>query len=71
VVADGTGVVIVPCSRAADVLAEAEQLNAREREMAARLKAGEPVGAVLGQGYESMIGASRSGQTPFPGEAGQ
>ncbi|HWG25564.1 RraA family protein [Actinospica sp.] len=58
VVADGSGVVVLPQSRVLDVLAEAELLAAREQEMSARLKAGAPVGAVLGHGYESMIGNS-------------
>jgi regulator of RNase E activity RraA len=61
VVADGSGVVVVQRSRALDVLAEAERLTAREQEMSARLKAGEPVGAVLGHGYESMTGGRLSG----------
>jgi regulator of RNase E activity RraA len=56
VVADGSGVVVIPRSRVLDVVTEAERLTAREQEMSARLKAGEPVGAVLGHGYESMIG---------------
>jgi regulator of RNase E activity RraA len=54
VVADGTGVVILPRSRVLEVVTEAERLAAREREMSARLRAGDPVGAVLGHNYESM-----------------
>jgi regulator of RNase E activity RraA len=61
VLADGSGVVVVPRSRALDVIAEAERLNAREQEMAARLEAGEPAVIVLGHGYESMIGAGEAG----------
>jgi regulator of RNase E activity RraA len=61
VLADGSGVVVVPRSRALDVIAEAERLNTREQEMAARLEAGEPAMVVLGHGYESMIGAGEAG----------
>jgi len=61
VVADGSGVVILQRSHALEVTAEAERLTAREQEMSARLKAGEPVGAVLGHGYESMTGGRPSG----------
>jgi regulator of RNase E activity RraA len=63
VVADGSGVVVLQRSHALDVTAEAERLTAREREMAARLRAGEPVGAVLGHGYESMTSGGPSGGT--------
>jgi regulator of RNase E activity RraA len=60
VVADGSGVVVVERSRAVDVVAEAERLSAREHEMAARLRSGEPVTAVLGHGYETMTSERRS-----------
>lgn len=60
VVADGSGVVVVERSRAGDVVAEAERLSAREHEMAARLRSGEPVTAVLGHGYETMTSERRS-----------
>jgi len=56
VVADGSGVVILPRSRVLEVLAEAERLRAREQEMVEQLKAGATVGSVLGHNYESMIG---------------
>lgn len=61
VLADGSGVVVVPRARALEVVAEAERLTAREQEMAARLKAGEPAAVVLGHGYESMTGDGRPG----------
>lgn len=62
VVADGSGVLVIPLERALDVVTEAERLNAREQEMAARLRAGESAASVLAQGYESMIGGGHSGQ---------
>jgi regulator of RNase E activity RraA len=61
-IADGSGVVIVPRRQVADVVSRAEQLNAREQDMAARLKAGEPASNVLGSGYESMISELSEGQ---------
>jgi 4-hydroxy-4-methyl-2-oxoglutarate aldolase len=64
VVADGSGVVVVQRSRACDVATEAERLNAREHEMAARLRSGEPVTAVLGHGYETMTGERRQDTAP-------
>jgi regulator of RNase E activity RraA len=70
VVADGSGVVIVMGPRALEVAAEAERLTAREQEMAGRLKAGEPVAAVLGHGYESMIGGAGQNTVPDAQEAG-
>jgi regulator of RNase E activity RraA len=54
VIADGSGVVVVPRSRILAILTEAERLAAREREMSARLRAGDPVADVLGHTYESM-----------------
>ncbi len=55
VVADGSGVVFVPASRAADVVAAAERIAAREAAMADRLRAGEPASAVLSADYEEML----------------
>lgn len=75
VVADGSGVVILPRSRVPEVLAEAGRLRAREQEMVERLKAGATVGSVLGGDYESMIGdeppgaASAEGASPAGGDA--
>ncbi len=56
IVADGSGVLVVPWAAAGDVLARAEELAGREAQMAARLRAGEPAPAVLGAAYESMTG---------------
>lgn len=55
VVADASGVVFVSAERAEDVLAEAHRLAAAEREMARRVDAGEPVSAVMGRTYESLV----------------
>jgi 4-hydroxy-4-methyl-2-oxoglutarate aldolase len=55
VVADGSGVVFVPAGRAADVVAAAERIAAREAAMAGRLRAGEPASAVLSADYEEML----------------
>jgi 4-hydroxy-4-methyl-2-oxoglutarate aldolase len=61
VVADGSGVVFVPASRAADVIVAAEQIATREAAMARRLRAGEPASAVLSADYEQMLTARRDG----------
>jgi 4-hydroxy-4-methyl-2-oxoglutarate aldolase len=61
VVADGSGVVFVPASRAADVIVAAEQIAAREAAMARRLRAGEPASAVLSADYEQMLTTRRDG----------
>jgi 4-hydroxy-4-methyl-2-oxoglutarate aldolase len=55
VVADGSGVVFVPAGRAADVVAAAERIAAREAAMAGRLRAGQPASAVLSADYEEML----------------
>jgi 4-hydroxy-4-methyl-2-oxoglutarate aldolase len=55
VLADRSGVVFVPDARLEEVLALAESLADRERQMMARLKNGEQVGAVMDHRYESMI----------------
>jgi regulator of RNase E activity RraA len=55
VIADGTGVVFIATERAADVIEAAEQIAAREAEMAKAVLAGEPVSQVMGASYESML----------------
>jgi 4-hydroxy-4-methyl-2-oxoglutarate aldolase len=50
-------VVFVPAARAADVVAAAERIAAREAAMADRLRAGEPASAVLSADYEEMLSA--------------
>lgn len=54
-VADGTGVVVVPLARAAEVVAAAQAVDAREQAMVGRLDAGEQASQVLGRSYESML----------------
>ncbi|HJS94858.1 MAG TPA: hypothetical protein VJ741_11370 [Solirubrobacteraceae bacterium] len=55
VIADGSGVVFVPFGPAEQVLAAAEQLGAREAELAAQIECGVPPTEVLGGGYERML----------------
>lgn len=55
VVADGSGVVFLPAGRAADIIAAAEGITAREAAMASRIRAGEPVSRVLSGEYERML----------------
>ncbi len=58
VVADGSGVVFLPAGRAAEVVAAAEGIAAREAEMVSRIRAGEPVSRVLSADYERMLNSS-------------
>lgn len=55
VVADGSGVVFVPRARAGEVIEKAVTIMEKEREMAERIRAGEPVSQVLGAHYETML----------------
>lgn len=55
VLADSTGVVFLPAARAQEVVSTAEGLADRERQMLERVRAGEPVSAVMSHQYESMI----------------
>jgi len=55
VLADGSGVVFVQAAKAAEVIARAEDIAARERAMAAAVKQGKPVSAVMGGDYEQML----------------
>jgi regulator of RNase E activity RraA len=61
VIADGSGVVFVPAGRAAEVIAAAEEIAAREAAMARRLRAGEPASAVMSADYEQMLTTRRDG----------
>jgi len=56
VIADWTGVVFVPASRAEEVLATAEDIFAREAAMAADVRAGKKPSEVMGASYERMTG---------------
>jgi 4-hydroxy-4-methyl-2-oxoglutarate aldolase len=65
IMADGSGVVIVPWGQAAEVVAAAEDIQRAEQEMAAHLRAGAPATQVLGRKYESMLTGP-----PGPGNGG-
>lgn len=55
VLADGSGVVFVPAGRAAEIIATAEMIAAREAEMTHAVLAGQPVSQVMGRAYETMV----------------
>lgn len=55
VLADRSGVVFVKVDEAEQVLAKADELVAKEADMAAALRAGTPVTDVLAGNYESML----------------
>jgi 4-hydroxy-4-methyl-2-oxoglutarate aldolase len=55
VLADGSGITFIPAADAEHVIATAEGLAQRERQMIERIRAGEPVSAVMGHQYEQMI----------------
>jgi 4-hydroxy-4-methyl-2-oxoglutarate aldolase len=55
VIADGSGVVFLPASRAADIIAAAERIAAREAAMASRVRVGEPASRVMSADYENLL----------------
>jgi len=56
VIADGSGVVIVPQEKAQEVITEAEAIAGQEARMAAEIRKGRPVVEVMESlGYESML----------------
>ena len=55
VIADNSGVVVVPADRAAEVVPEAEHIVAREAAMARDVLAGKSVVEVMGTNYEQML----------------
>lgn len=55
VIADWSGAVFLPASRAEEIIATAETLFAREQQMAADVRAGKSVIEVMGTNYESML----------------
>ncbi len=55
VVADGSGVVFVAATEIERVLDTAEAIVAREEAMAQALRAGTPIGEVMGASYETML----------------
>ena len=60
VIADGSGVVIIPASRAAEVIADGEKIAGHEAKMAEAIRSGRPVVEVMESlGYESMLKKNR------------
>jgi 4-hydroxy-4-methyl-2-oxoglutarate aldolase len=59
VIADGSGVVFIPAEMADKVLDAAESVVAREKLMVEAVKKGEPVTAVMGKDYETMLGTQK------------
>ena len=55
VVGDGSGVVFVTAAEIDRVLDTAEAIAAREKDMADALRAGTPIGQVMGKSYETML----------------
>jgi 4-hydroxy-4-methyl-2-oxoglutarate aldolase len=55
VIADGSGVVIIPEEIAAAVIEKAELIVAREKLMSAAVRGGSRVSSVMGQSYEEML----------------
>ena len=55
VIADASGVAIIPSGRAAEIVAIAESIAHKERLMAADVRGGKPVSAVMGGNYETML----------------
>jgi 4-hydroxy-4-methyl-2-oxoglutarate aldolase len=54
-VADGSGVVLIPIDRLADVVATAEQIVVKERLIADAIARGEAAGIAMGANYEEML----------------
>jgi regulator of RNase E activity RraA len=61
VLADGSGVVVVPAEAVADVLNAADEIAGREAGMARRIHDGDRLAAVLDRSYETMTEADRGG----------
>ncbi|MER5509256.1 RraA family protein [Streptomyces sp. NPDC002766] len=55
VIADASGVVFVPDTRAEEVLATAEAIAAKERAMVERIRAGHAMADVMSTDYETML----------------
>jgi 4-hydroxy-4-methyl-2-oxoglutarate aldolase len=55
VLADSSGIVFLPASRAEEIIATAEGLASREQQMLQRVRNGEAVSAVMSHQYESML----------------
>jgi len=55
VIADGTGVVFIPATSAAAVIAKAECIVLRERQMIEAVHENKPITDIMGRDYESML----------------
>ena len=55
VVADSSGVVFIPKSHEAEVVAKAEEIASKEAAMAEAVRSGKPVSQVMGGDYEKML----------------
>lgn len=56
VIADGSGVVVIPAARAAEVIQSAQAIAEREAGMAEAVRSGAAVSQVMGGHYETMLG---------------
>lgn len=55
IIADGSGIVVIPLAYAETVIAGAEKIVAREKLMAEQVRAGRPIASVMGSSYEDML----------------
>lgn len=55
VIADASGIVFLPAGRAAEIIAAAERIVARERLMSEDAARGIPAGTVMGADYETLL----------------
>lgn len=55
IIADGSGVVVLPQDKAEEIIGLAESIAAREEEMIKQIKEGRTISEVMGQKYESML----------------
>lgn len=53
--ADGSGIAFVPANRAEEIIAQAESIAAREREMALAIEEGASIVDVMGLSYEKLL----------------
>ncbi|MDG1438855.1 MAG: hypothetical protein P8P98_07730 [Emcibacteraceae bacterium] len=55
VIADGSAIVFLPKGRAEEIIKIAERIVAKEKLMTQAVRAGTPVGTVMGSNYENML----------------
>lgn len=60
IVADASGVVIIPRERLAEVIGLAEKIHSREQIMMDAILGGQPATSVMGQDYENLVKQSSS-----------